>query len=213
MSGLEVVSVHVPKTGGTSFYSALRRHYGDALIEDHGHVPGAGHDLAEPPNLPAHARAVNGHFRGDRYADYVDAFHVTFLRDPVEQFISNYFFWLTLPPTENWLHQRLLSERPDILTYARDYAGSVLRGFFGGCDLTRFDYVGFSDRREQDYRVLSRILGFYIDPSFHDNPTVLSPELKAQRAELEANERTLGELRDALHLDYEFYALFRAHWT
>jgi len=213
VSNLEIVSIHVPKTGGTSFYSALRDHYGDALVEDNDHVPGAGHDLSEPAIVPDHARAVHGHFRGDRYLDYADAFHITFLRDPAEQLISNYFFWLTYPPSGNWLHDKLLSERPDVLTYAREYSGSLLRGFFGGMDITRLDYVGFADRRVQDCRALSRLLGIHIEPYILENPTVLPPHLQVQRDEVAADPHVMAGIKDALELDYKFYDMFRAHWA
>lgn len=213
MPELELVSVHVPKTGGTSFWEAVSRHYGEALVEDNDHIPGTTADLSEPPVLPEFAKAVHGHFRADRYADFVNAFHITFLREPNEQFISNYFFWLTYPPHGNALHDRLLAERPDIVTYARNYTGSILAGFFEGVDVNLFDYVGFGDRRLQDYRVLSRMLGFHIDARIHSNRTELPAELEAQRKDVTTNPRILAELKDALREDYRYYDLFRSRWT
>lgn len=205
--------MHVPKTGGTSFFSAMRRHYGEALIADLDHTPGGG-NADDPVALPAHARAVHGHFRADRYAHFTDAFHVTFLRDPVERFISNYYFWLTLPPTQNAQHQRLLADKPEIVTYARHYTkGRLMRGFFERVSVDSFDYVGFTDRVSLDYPALSRLLGFEIDATVRENVTALPPHLEAERSAISSNADTLAALKDALRDDYHFYDLFRARWT
>lgn len=212
-SKLELVSVHVPKTGGTSFLKTLRDHFRESLVIDHDHIPGTKANMNEPVMLPAHARAVHGHFRGDRYLHFVDAFQVTFLRDPVEQVISNYYFWLTHPPSGHPTHERLLAERPSIVRYARHYLKGLLPGYFRGVDPDSFDYVGFTDRRFRDGRELSHILGFDVDLTIHENQTILPPDLAAERSEVETNARILSDLRDALRDDYYHYDRFRARWA
>jgi hypothetical protein len=213
MPTLELVSLHVPKTGGTSFLKALLDHYGDDLIVDHDHAPGLGANLKAPIMLPDHAKAVHGHFAGDRYRDFSDAFHVTFLRDPVEQVISTYYFWLTLPPSAHPLHQRLLTEMPDVVSFARYDTGGTLQGFFREVDPGYFDYVGFTDRRSLDCLELSRLLGFEIDAAIHANPTILPPHLAQQRVEVETNPHTQAALKDTLRNDYYYYDRFRSYWT
>jgi hypothetical protein len=162
--------------------------------------------------VPDHARAVHGHFRADAHSQFLDAFRVTFMRDPVERFISGYFYWLVIPANGDRGHDQFLKDRPDVVTFAR-HAGSVLSPYFAGVDTNCFDYVGFADRRTLDFRVLSRILGFPLDCGVHVNRTVLPLELEAQRQEVETSPRIQGELRDALREDYEHYDLFRSHWA
>lgn len=209
---VELVSIHVPKTAGTTFFVSLRNHFGDALVTDDDHVPGTSHDLSEPPMPPPHARAVHGHFRGDRYREFKDAFHVTFLRDPVEQFISNYFFWLTYPLHGDPRHTRLVEERPDIVSFARTLKGALLHGFFSRMDPASLDFVGFTEQLDQDFAALSRLLGFPIDAGVRVNQTALPPDLEATRQDIASSLRIRSELRDVLKREYDYYDRFCAVW-
>jgi|CXWL01.1.fsa_nt_gi hypothetical protein len=210
-SRLEVVSAHIPKTGGTSFYLALAAHYGDDIIFDHDHIPGhPRHDLSEPPCLPDHVRAVHGHFCADRYADYRNAFLVTFLRDPVERFLSGYFYWITFPSHESPVPDEFRSDPPPLLEFAAHYAaGMHYEAYMGKMDLSRFDFVGFHDRRARDCRTLSKVLGFEIDGNMHENKTLEN----SRRSEAESNARLQAQLRDILWRDCKLYDAFRTAWT
>lgn len=63
-----IVSIHVPKTGGTSFIEILRGHFGDKLLLDYG--------LNESDSIaPFQAGAfdcVHGHFPATKYYPRLD---------------------------------------------------------------------------------------------------------------------------------------------
>ena len=114
---LELVYVHFPKAAGTSITTALRNHYRESLMGDYDHQPPFdwSHD---PPSVDHVVRAVSGHFHADRYVKYSSAFRFTFLREPVDNLISIYYFWLTYPFDGYPAHRRFLDERPTIFEFA-----------------------------------------------------------------------------------------------
>jgi len=97
---IEVVSVHVPKTGGMSFLDALRQIYGDeAVFPDNGEYTGM--EIAAMPLKPWH-RVIHGHVWAGRYRRRLpDARMVTWLRHPVDWLISLYLFLDSLEQADN----------------------------------------------------------------------------------------------------------------
>jgi hypothetical protein len=212
--GLEVISIHFPKAAGSSLAENLRRHFGDALALDYGHDPvNPNHVLSEPPILPPGIRAVHGHFRGNRYDDYRGAFRFTFLRDPVSNLISIYYFWRSWPPGSNATHDRFVAERPSIVDFARDcwpIRRLMSLTYFGGVDIGAFDFVGFYETRERDLERLSTQIGANFSGGLHVNPTT-SAEADERRALVE-DARTLATLRSLLADDIAFYESARQRW-
>jgi hypothetical protein len=205
MLAQRVVSIHFPKAGGTSLRAQLARLLGDQLSLDYDHDPltPAGCEASE---FPAGKRAVHGHFRATRYSASA-AYFLTFLRDPVENLISIYYFWRNLRMNDNPVHQRFLRERPSLIEFAR-YPGIdclMSRTYFGGFDMARFDFVGFHDSRDHDLRVLGSELGLPLDPAIHENPTVAS----AERRQIEDDPTTMATLHNLLRQDIAFYATLK----
>jgi hypothetical protein len=196
-----VVSIHFPKAGGTSLRTQLARLLGDQLSLDYNHDPltPAGRDSSE---FPAGKRVVHGHFRATRYSATA-AYFLTFLRDPVENLLSIYYFWRDFPMSDNPVHQRFLRERPSLIEFA-SYPGInrlMSQTYFGGFDMGRFDFIGFHDSRDHDLRVLGSELGLPIDPTIHENPTAAS----AERGQIENDRTTMLALHNLLRRDITFY--------
>jgi hypothetical protein len=209
---MELVSIHFPKAAGTSFATSLKAHFGDALALDYNHDPvNPDHLLSEQPLLSTGVRAVHGHFRGDRYNDHRDAFRLTFLREPIDNLISIYYFWRTQAPHGNATHSRFLLEQPSVTDFARYYwpiRRLMSMSYFGGLDLRLFDFVGFHDSRALDLARLSKRLGIPLSPDVYDNQTGHTEE----RQMLLEDRATLDVLRSVLADDVAFYARARDHW-
>jgi hypothetical protein len=93
-ASLPLYSIHIPKCGGTSVRTALAMWFGEKFFI---------HYFQQADRAPQRVAAVagscvHGHFNRakglgllDYYPDARQA--VTFLRDPLEAAVSNYFFW------------------------------------------------------------------------------------------------------------------------
>jgi sulfotransferase famil protein len=201
---LELVYVHFPKAAGTSLIQALRSHYGDALFADYMHHP-PGDFSHDPGVVPEGVRAVCGHFHADRYAAYRSALRFTFLREPVDNLISIYYFWQKFPSIGYEAHDRFLAERPTIFALAEypELRTLASQAYFGGVDLGTFDLVGFYERRAEGMAKLSALIGAPLDAGLHVNRT--DDEFDQARAELKSDRAAMARLRDILSDDVAFY--------
>lgn len=204
MSERPILSVHLPKSGGTSVRGSLERQFGQRALFDYGRGPlGPDRDLVEP-GLPEGIDLVHGHFRPARYEAVQDAFRFTFLRQPVDLLLSFYFFWRTMPHQGLALHRRFLDEQPaleDFATWAPIQRLSS-ETFFGGYDMARFDFIGFHETRGPDMLRLNALAGLQLEPERRDNVTMNGD---TERAEIRADVRRMAALRDLLIDDVRFY--------
>jgi hypothetical protein len=188
-----LISLHFPKAGGTSllkqFMALLPTQ--EELDYDHEPLSEAGREVS---TFPKGKRVVHGHFRPQRYA-HEEAFRVTFLRDPVENLISIYYFWLTLE-SDHPAHTKFINVRPDIFSFAPYPMFTTLMSqtYFGGFEMERFDFIGYHDTRESDLPLLGRLLGLPLRGDVHENKTPSASERDA----LQANTSAMRRLRDLL---------------
>jgi Sulfotransferase family len=196
-----IVSLHMPKAAGTSLKAQYVALLGNAVHTDYRHDPltPAGSENAE---FPRGKRVVHGHFRASRYASS-QAFFVTFLREPADNLISIYFYWSSFRQPGHDLHARFLRDQPSLLEFAT-YPGIrrlMSETYFGGFDMSRFDFIGFHDTRNEDLLRLARILNLNFRPWVHKNKTAASPE----RRQIENDPVLISELRRRLADDIDFY--------
>lgn len=204
-----VVSVHFPKAAGSSLHVQFVKLLGGRLALDYMHdfthdpLTSAGRETAE---FPKGKRIVHGHFRAQRFAS-ANAYWMTFLRHPVDNLISIYFYWRALPEPGHTLHARFLRERPSIVEFAT-YPGItslMSETYFGGFDMSRFDFIGFYENRDVDIPRLAKDLGLPLAADVHENRTKGSIE----RIELEADVSARRRLTDLLAADVDFYERLR----
>jgi hypothetical protein len=199
-----IVSVHFPKAAGTSLKTQFMKLLGTKVALDYDHDPltPAGTETAD---FPEGKILVMGHFRARRYASS-DAFWMTFLRHPVDNLISTYFFWKGLP-VSNGLHARFLREQPTILEFASypGFKALMSETYFGGFDMNRFDFIGFYETRKSDIPRLAKALNLPLVASVYENRTSASDE----RLEVESDRSLRRNLTDLLAADVAFYERLR----
>ncbi len=202
-----LISVHFPKAGGTSLATQLQKLLPDQVEVDYQHDPlsAAGHETAA---FPAGKRVVHGHFRPGRFIGS-KACLCTFLRDPVDNLLSIYFYWRYTPKHGNEVHDRFLAEQPDIIDFARFSVFSRLMSetYFGGFDMSRFDFIGFHETRTHDIAALGAFLELPLRSEVHENST---PPM-AERDALRADSVVMREVRDILLDDTKFYEKMQQH--
>jgi hypothetical protein len=206
---MKIISVHFPKSGGTSLRIQFERILGTSMLLDYDHDPLGPHSAQTVDQLPCNIRMVHGHFRAVRYQKIRDAFRFTFLRHPVDNLLSIYFFWKTYPESDNFWHSKFLREGPTIEAFAK--YGPLQRlmseSYFGGYDMSHFDFVGFHETRAADIAKLSMKIGLPLDATIHVNRTNNNSET---RAEIENDPRVIGRLSSLLVDDVRFFERQRA---
>ncbi|TXS91339.1 hypothetical protein FV139_16545 [Parahaliea maris] len=169
-----LVSVHLPKTAGTSFREALSESYGTRLYTDYNDRPVNTPLLSlrlrtvcsavtlpfNSPVLTGSFDCVHGHFLPFKYCALgvtASPQFITWLRDPLDRLLSHYFYWRDASLSSNfgpvwqqfrdesWSLERFCSEPVMRNLYAR---------FLWGFPLRHFDFVGLTEHYEADLEFL-----------------------------------------------------------
>lgn len=183
---LELISLHIPKTAGTSFRNILKEVYGEKGVVrfdiNNKRVVRLNQEVYTNKNLPA-AKVIHGHFA---YKDIKSLFDIptdiqkiTWLRNPVERVISNYFYLESRLKTllnEEQNNLNILSKmQRSLLEYASDDINRNRQsGFLSGISLEEFDFVGIQEDFENDLVEISKVLNWEKLPNvLHQNKTPL----------------------------------------
>jgi hypothetical protein len=196
-----IISIHVPKTAGSSLHSQFVALFGDRVALDIAHDPftAAGQQKGTYPDGKA---VLHGHFAARRY-EAENAFWLTFLRNPIDNLISIYFYWKSIHTPAQELHRRFLTERPTIVELAK-YNGLqrlFSETYFGGFDMRRFSFVGFHESRDRDIPWLGSQIGLPLRSEVHINASDDCDE----RQSMTNNAQIRSELASILSDDMRFY--------
>lgn len=217
-----MISIHIPKTAGTSFRNTLCGVYGQesvirldiGLDRDDVRI---NEKVYTEIALPSATQVVHGHFD---FSSLAKRFHpdptvpvITWLRDPVDRVVSNYFYLakrLAEELREEEKGLNILSKmQRSLMEYARqEQARNRMSKFLQGMTLDQFRFVGFVEDYDQDLALLAARLGWKDYPTFRYNRTgkdtsmVSEEELRQIR---EWNSEDVALYDRALHMKEKGY--------
>ena len=157
-----IVSIHVPKTAGTSLAQVFDRCFQRRIMYDY-------QGYREPQVVTPEVRqntgfirsyfdVLHGHFAAAKYLDvFPDAAFIATLRHPVSRVISHYIHELNENSPAAFYHDDLASGRMDIVEFAeQDGVGNAMASHLLGRELR--DYAGLiiSEHFQQSCYILSR---------------------------------------------------------
>ncbi|WP_439107242.1 hypothetical protein [Congregibacter sp.] len=159
-----LISVHMPKTAGSSFQATLEAHFGEGLKLRYEDRPL--HRSAWSRNFDAtlnclknkgaafvdrDVSCVHGHFLPLNYRlakPHTQLQFVTWLRDPVQRLLSHYYYWKRSyqPGQSGTLHQQMIEEDWSLEQFAvcRELR-NLYSIFLWGFPLGRFDFIGITE--------------------------------------------------------------------
>lgn len=170
-----IISIHIPKTGGTTFVEVLRKCAEEVLYLDYSQEGGLGSTALfrrgkrlKPPfesviddleTLQGRS-VIHGHFAPKKYSGrFPNAIYVTWLRDPAERVVSHYLYWQRsyLPGDPLWeqvVGQKLSLEQFAQLAFARD----VYFRWFSPLGVERFDFIGIMEEYDRSLELFRRLI-------------------------------------------------------
>lgn len=160
-----IVSVHLPKTAGSSFMSVLKEHFGEALKIDNDDRPLHATRWARRGSALRQALfireqlegigCVHGHFLPIKYYGALGqkTTYVTWLRHPVERLISHYDYWYASfdPDTAQPLHKKVVLQKWSLEAFCLSpELRNIYDEFLWFMPLKRFDFVGITEHFDED---------------------------------------------------------------
>jgi Sulfotransferase family len=219
MKDIRIISVHIPKTAGTSFVNALeqglgigrvKRDYGnrvgrlgkESLISDAEAFSRNFHDVDE-----VGIQCIHGHFPPQKYRHLIELgwMPITWLREPAAQLLSSYRHIQRTANTfvygQDTIAYVTLLDKLDFKDYAlHPMTKNFMQRFF--CDDLPYAFVGITERYRDDLNYFSRkILGsplpYTLENSFSDPVFQLSIDVGLK-----------NEIERVHDRDYELYRYY-----
>ncbi|MFT4664004.1 MAG: hypothetical protein ACI8YQ_003541 [Polaribacter sp.] len=171
-NNIQLVSIHIPKTAGTSFRNTLREVYGEQQVKRLDVDPNKLHleqELFQSNKLAKEIEVVHGHMYYnllyDKFKIAPEVPIVTWLRDPVERVISNYKYLskrLAEELDEEGKGLNILSKmQRTLMEYAHDEMNrNRMSKFLEGLEPEDLYFIGISDYYSEDLKDLADLLGW-----------------------------------------------------
>jgi hypothetical protein len=171
-----IVSVHIPKTGGTSFRHMLQAHFGPRLLLDYGDWP-----ELDTPEAQAHHRrrrdemmgrlgaistdydVVHGHFAATKYSDLFSTIRMLcFVRDPYQHAMSAHDYGkrsaASSVPTDHPGIRQFRDMRMTLLDMIETHPNLQSR-YLRNVSLDDFAMIGLTEYFEESIKLFRAIFG------------------------------------------------------
>ena len=208
-----IISVHIPRTAGSSFRAYLRSHQNLELKEDYGDpilVPTwirntyAGAQAVKERIIPSlrHIDCLHGHFlpmKYGRYAKHPEVKFITWLRDPAERLWSQYQYCFVSDKSvdRSPFQNRVAKEQ---WTFERFYSHASVRNlykkFLWRFPIEQFDFIGLVEHYTEDFN-------FICQTYFHDDQSL--PVISNQTGITSIDSADRQRIQELHHDDYLIY--------
>ncbi len=170
---VKLISLHIPKTAGTSFFHSLKKEYGATKVA---RVDFNRNQVSKINMMPfskayvhRNPKVIHGHFRIDQLNELISIKQnvpiITWLRDPVERVISNYYYLskrLDEELDEKGKGLNILNKmRRSLLEYASaEGSRNRMSKFLSGLKKEDFLFVGNVENYNSDIQKLAELLNW-----------------------------------------------------
>ncbi len=207
----ELISVHIPKTAGTSFRLFLERLYGPQFRPMYSEEE-TDPDLAAVFEFSPETRCLHGHIQATAFArQFPNALRITWLREPVQRIVSSYHQYLRHPESECRcsVSQRMRREGWSLLEFAgTPEIRNQQTWYLDALPWDQFLFIGITERYEESLRLLCHLLGVAPPQSIAAVNTNPAKDV-AQRYVLTDGQRKQMEFLYAEDLEFYRYATSR----
>lgn len=165
------ISVHVPKTAGTTFLKLISSTYGRTFKSDYVDIMNLNSVILhgdKPINkIRSDIKKYNvimGHFRASKYL-YLKRPYVAWVRNPVDRVISHFYFWMHLWKKErkrNWDPKlsKLFENKWTVVDFSKMFSNQMC--YFLDCDIKNFKFIGISENFDKELYRFEKIFGIKV---------------------------------------------------
>lgn len=189
---LELISLHIPKTAGTSFREQLVKNYGknsvvhfDIVVEDGATKFKIDGNYVEKPLFHPETKVIHGHFEYFRLIDFYPKLAelpiITWLRNPASRVISNYtylkeklFQEISKNPLATSLAERMMCSLSQFS--ALENERNKMSKFLKGIEVNDLLFIGFVENYESDLTRLAKMLNWKDYSPVYNNKTIKKKE-------------------------------------
>lgn len=153
---VDLISVHVPRTAGSSFNWILQQIYADTLYREYGE--NSTPQYYEPHLIPDNFTAIHGHFPVAKYQGaYPKAKRITWLRHPVDRLISLFYFLKNSGQMDQFTSDSNIGFHGFI--EIEDFHNQIAK-HVGVNALKNFHFIGMQEFFNDDLAILSKLLNW-----------------------------------------------------
>lgn len=216
------ISVHVPKTAGTSFKVFLESVFGEQLILDYRSKPlDTNYEARAIANstedslcfqtiaekLETTDVCVHGHFLPAKYLSiFPDATLISWVREPAQRLMSHYQFWQQNPQPNHSVAKRVVEESLSFKEFCElELMQNINSRFFGDVKIQRYEHIGVTENYEQSLQALCKKFGWE-----QQSANVLTHKVRVNPLK-QASHYSLSDTDSACaeRLNHADYALYR----
>jgi len=213
----ELISLHIYKAAGTSFFNTLKVAYGEQMVGRLDIKPEIdlillNFEIFTEKQIMTNYKVIHGHFSPNflynRFPEYQDIPIITWVRSPVERVISNYYYLSERLAFFLQEHEQIRSIRDKMQKTLDEFIDAEINqnltyNYLGGLELEAYDFIGIVEDYDADLAYLSKLLNWQNSQKFTVNvtekiPRQIDPQLR-KKIEL-ANEKDMAIYEKALSL-------------
>ncbi len=164
-----LISIHIPKTGGTTFQTLLENAFGSGCFFDYAANPtkkGYFRDVCDAylfrfskSQPPSSTRCIHGHFFALKYTHVREAQFATWVRNPLQLVPSLYFFWKRHPEVADRhpLCKRMHQDNMTLEEFAAlPHLWNIQTKFLTGVSIRRLHFVGLTEEYEKGVHLFKK---------------------------------------------------------
>jgi hypothetical protein len=169
-----LISLHLPKTAGSSFLDSLEEQYNNSVLHDYSDLPINTTAFRRKQHAlrmlvlnglfpPKGIECIHGHFLPLKYLFCSNVKFITWMRDPIERLGSHYYYWQRSfnPSNAPALHKQVIEEQWTLDRFCLSpQLRNIYSQFLWGFPINRFDFIGITEYFEADMEYFyNEILG------------------------------------------------------
>lgn len=179
-----LVSIHIPKTAGTSFGALLHSEFGPRLMLDYGDLVGyrapeavalrarrKAEMLSRRDEILANYDCIHGHFSADKYFGLTSELSfVAFFRHPYQQALSNYYFVVRNPQIDHPAVKIFHEQQMSLETFlAWEHSHNIQTELLGSLPLNELSVVGITEHFSRSVALFNATFARNLKATVHSN--------------------------------------------